>query len=124
MAYDYTAIMQSQFEMLQAEGAAQAAELEAGQLAEDPHRVHLAAANILEIDARMAALTLRANQFVANQQAAPRQNPGNLSDEELAVAKASYSAGTEAERVQSYIQNKAKYQRMIASANTQIIRAR
>ena len=87
MAYDYQSIMQSQWERLESEGVQQAAELEAGRIAEDADRVHWAAQRILELDAQKNALAVRANQFAAQQRAEPRGNKYGLSHDEIEVAR-------------------------------------
>jgi hypothetical protein len=48
----------------------------------------------------------------ANSMRQPQRHPSGLSNEEIEVAKASHSGGTEEERIRSYAQQKAKLQHM------------
>ena len=129
MPYDYSSIMTAQWQRLDAEAAEQAAELEAGRHAEDPHRVNYAAQRILEIDAQRTALAHRANQFVAQQQApivggddlSKRDRDlcrhYRLSPDDLAVAKG-WTADDripDTQRIEEYLRNKQRYQHARAS---------
>ncbi|WP_315737962.1 hypothetical protein [Bradyrhizobium sp. SZCCHNR1093] len=115
MSYSYEAIMTAQFERIQQEKAQQAAELEAGRYAEDPDRVNYAANRILELDAQEAALAQRANTFYT-QAPAMKQNPHGLTDEEVEVARNSFTRTdmqmTDEKRLELYARQKARYQEM------------
>jgi hypothetical protein len=115
MPYDYSSIMTAQAERIAADQARAAADLEAARLAEDPDATMYHAGRILELDAQRDALAVRANNFVSQQSAQPQRHPSGLSDEEIAVAKASHSGGTADQRIQEYAQNKARYQHLRAT---------
>ncbi|MGJ4928609.1 hypothetical protein ACQR1I_14210 [Bradyrhizobium sp. HKCCYLS2038] len=115
MSYSYEAIMTAQFQRIQEEKAQQAAELEAGRMAEDPDRVNYAANRILELDAQEAALGQRANTYYSQSQASARQqNPHGLSDEEVKIAE-NFSQNPSLSREQKlemYARQKSRYQHM------------
>jgi hypothetical protein len=101
MSYTYDQVMAAQFERLNAEASMAVADL-------DSDATMYAAQRILELDAQRAALAQRANTYVAQQQAAPQRHPSGLTDQEVEIAKSSYSAGTPEERVAEYARNKQK----------------
>jgi hypothetical protein len=113
MPFNYTDIMQSQWERLEAEQAAEAAELEAGRIAEDGFRVENAARRILELDAQRSALAQRANQYASQLQGRPQGNSYGLSDREVEVAKnwTSDPAISTDDRLRTYAEQKQRYQR-------------
>jgi cation transport regulator ChaC len=108
MSYTYDQVMAAQFERLNAEASMAVADLEAARQREDSDATMYAAQRILELDAQRAALAQRANTYVAQQQAAPQRHPSGLTDQEVEIAKSSYSAGTPEERVAEYARNKQK----------------
>jgi len=115
MAYDYTQIMDAQWQRLQADAAEQVAELEAARHAEDADRTNYAAQRILEIDAQRAALASRATQYASQLQGqahAAQANPYNLSLDEMEVAKTFTSDDRLSvnDRMRIYAEQKAKYQ--------------
>jgi len=110
MAYEYKDIIQSQYEQQAAQRAQALADLEAARYNEDAGGVMDAANRIVDVDQRRTALDRIANQFASQQQQQqqPQGNRWNLSNEEVAVAKASHSGGSEEERIEEYARNKQK----------------
>lgn len=109
MSYDYKSIIESQYEQQAAQRATALADLEAARLNEDAYGTMDAANRIVDVDQKRAALDRIAHQYTASQQAQPQGNRWNLSNEEVEVAKASHSAGTEEERIEEYARNKQRY---------------
>jgi len=116
MAYSYEDILKSQYEQKAADRALALADLEAARLSEDPNGTMDAANRILEVDKSVTALNTIANQYVRQQQQ-PQGNRWNLSSEEMDVAKASHSAGTEEERIEEYARNKQRYRQARADGS-------
>jgi hypothetical protein len=125
MPFDYSDIMQAQFERIESDHAQAVAELEAARNIEDVHGTHQAATRILELDAQRAALAQRANQYVSRQAAPMMPGSENMSNKdldlcrkygvspnELGVAKGWTSDPKldDESRVQQYAANRARYQ--------------
>lgn len=115
MAKTYEQILTDQYDRIQQAHAYYAAELEAGRLTDDEERINNASDGILALDATLAHLNARANQYVASQRTARPSNEYGLSDEEISVAKASHSGGSEQERIKSYAEQKQKLQYLRAT---------
>jgi hypothetical protein len=106
VAYSYQQILEAQYQRLAEQSAAEAAELEAGRVAEDASRVIYAADRILELDKAREALDRRAQGYVAAQQAQPQGSRFGLSPVEAEHAKISGISDEE------YARNKSKMVRM------------
>ncbi|WP_316225061.1 MULTISPECIES: hypothetical protein [unclassified Bradyrhizobium] len=115
MSYSYEAILSAQAQRIAAERSQQVAELEAGRMAEDPDRVAYAANRILELDAQEAALAQRANTYYT-QAPAMRQNPHGLTDDEVEVARNSFTRSdmnlSDEQRLELYARQKARLQEL------------
>jgi hypothetical protein len=117
MTFRYDEIMQAQAAHIDAQQQLAAADLEAARVTDDAYGVRDAADRILNLDLMRNALNARAQTYFTSQ-AAQSQSPGSrwgLSDEEVAVAKASHSAGTDEQRIEEYARNKQRYWAMRAS---------
>jgi hypothetical protein len=129
VAYDYSAIFTSQWERLQEESAATAANLEAARQSENSEQVHAYAQRMLELDAQAQALGQRAQQYVAQQQDAKAyqaQNRYGLSPQEAEIARNSfgpikqngrYVDMSDDEKLRTYALNRQKYRNMVADGS-------
>jgi hypothetical protein len=130
MPFDYSAIMQAQYERIAADQAQAAAELEAARQIEDAHGTHTAATRILELDAQANALAQRANQYVARQSAPMMPGSEDLSHRDIALCQKYGISPTELPvakgwtadprlsdeaKVEQFAQNRARYQHARAS---------
>lgn len=133
MAFDYSAIMQAQYERIEADHAAAVAELEQARYIEDSAGTHAAATRILQLDAERSALAQRANQFIAQQQAGP-MIPGSedmprrdvelcrkygVTPNELGIAKnwTSDPKLSDDAKVQGYIEQRQRYRHARATGS-------
>ena len=117
MAYEYKAIIESQYEQQAATRAQAMADLEAARLNEDAYGTMDAANRIVDVDQKRAALDRIAHQYTASQQAQPQGNRWNLSTEEMEIAKGSHSGGTVEERIEEYARNKQRYRQARADGS-------
>jgi hypothetical protein len=115
MAFSHRDVIVAQSENLEADRIKAVARYEHARVSEDNHETMAAADWIVEIDAKRAALDRIANQFVAAQQAQPRQNAYGLSDTEVEIARNSHSGGTAEQRLEQYARNKQRLQHMRAT---------
>jgi len=113
MAYSHSDVVRAQAEALAAQRARALNDYEAARLSEDNDATMYAADQIIEIDARAAALSRIAGNLAQQQQ--PQGNRYGLNRDEMEVAHGLASGDrsmTNDQREQVYAQNKARYRHM------------
>jgi hypothetical protein len=115
VAFSHRDVIIAQAEALETERAQAIAHYEHARVSEDGDKTLNWADRITEIDSKRAALNRIADQYVAMEQAQPRQNAYGLSDTEVEIARNSHSGGTAEQRIEEYARNKSRYQHMRAT---------
>jgi hypothetical protein len=118
MAFENSAIINAQYQQLQADRAQAYADLEAQRHAENEYGTMQAASTILEVDAKLQALDRVANTYVAGQQHQQQANKYGLNADEVTIARGIGHGDpklTNDERERIYAEQRGRYQRMRAS---------
>jgi hypothetical protein len=117
MSFEHKAVIQAQYERLQADRAEAVARYESGRISENEYETMDAANAILELDQKAAALDRIAQKFVVGQQQ-PRGNQFGLNDDEVTIANGTASADktiSNEERQRAYAFNKERLRTMRAN---------